>query len=222
MVPYKQPIYQLDDLKKGIFLFRHNRFAGEIKYKNKIKSAHIHDPGRLKELLEKGAEVLFTYSNGKLTYYLKAIKKENEWILIDSSLHSRLAQKIFPYIPALSNLNNVKKEVKIGESRIDFVVDDIPLEVKGVTLVKDGIALFPDAPTKRGTRHVNEIIKNNGILLFLVFRKAFKFAPYFKMDPKFSTALKEAVKKEITIIPAQLSFNGKTIYYEGILPLAEF
>ena len=52
----------------------------------------------------------------------------------------------------------------IGKSRIDFVLDGILLEVKGCSLVKDGVALFPDAPTERGTRHVEEIIKHNGII----------------------------------------------------------
>jgi sugar fermentation stimulation protein A len=218
----KHPIYQLEDLKRGTFLIRHNRFAGEIEHKNKRDSAHIHDPGRLKELLKPGVDVLFTYSNGKLTYYIKAVKKAEEWILIDTSLHSKLAQKVFPFIPELSKVKEIKREVKVGNSRIDFTLDGVPLEVKGVSLVKDDIALFPDAPTKRGTRHVKEIIKNKGIILFLVFRKAKKFGPNFNTDSKFSNALSKAKKKGIPIIPIQLSFDGKTIFYEGKLPLKDF
>ncbi|MHA2278304.1 MAG: DNA/RNA nuclease SfsA, partial [Candidatus Kariarchaeaceae archaeon] len=64
-------------------------------YEGKVESAHIHDPGRLTELLVKGAEILFTLSQGKLKYYIKAVKIENEWILIDSALHSKIARKIF-------------------------------------------------------------------------------------------------------------------------------
>lgn len=68
MEPEKLPIFKIPNLMKGRFLSRPNRFIGEIEYKGQIETAHIHDPGRLKELLVKGAEVLFTYSRGKLKY----------------------------------------------------------------------------------------------------------------------------------------------------------
>lgn len=89
-------------------------------------------------------------------------------------------------------------------------------------MVRDGIALFPDAPTKRGSRHVNEIIDHRGIILFLVFRKSQSFAPNIEMDPKFSERLKEARTKGIRIIPVQISFDGKTIYYERNIQLSHF
>jgi len=207
---------------KGTFISRPNRFVGEIEYKQKIETAHIRDPGRLKELLIKGVDVLFTYSKGKLKYYIKAVRADSEWVLIDSALHSNLAQKSFQYISDFNNIKNVKREVPIGKSRIDFMLDGIPLEVKGCTLVKDGVALFPDAPTERGTRHVEEIIKHNGIILILVLRKAREFAPNWKTDPKFSERLSEARKKSIKIIPIQISFDGRVIYYHNKIPLSDF
>jgi len=218
----KYPIFNMPNLMKGKFLSRPNRFIGEIEYKGQIETAHIHDPGRLKELLIKGAEVLFTYSKGKLKYYIKAVHTRNEWVLIDTSLHSKIAMKVFKFLPDFSNVREIKKEVKIGNSRIDFVLDNVPLEVKGVSLVRDGIALFPDAPTERGARHVREIIEHNGIILLLVLRKAKGFTPNLEMDPKFSNNLSEARKKGIRIIPVQISFDGKTIYYHGRIPLLDF
>jgi len=218
----KVPLFEIPNLQKGVFLTRPNRFVSEIKYNNEIKSAHIHDPGRLTELLIKGSEVLFTDSRGKMDYYVKAVKKGGDWIIIDTAIHSEIALRVFPYLSDTSKAKIIKKEVKIGKSRIDFVLDGEPLEVKGVTLVKEDLALFPDAPTERGTRHVQEIIDNNGMLLFLVFRKASKFKPNFKTDPKFSNKLSEARKKKIRINVVQLSFDGKTIYYEGQIPLTEF
>jgi sugar fermentation stimulation protein A len=222
MVLKKIPIFDLPNLMKGKFFARPNRFVGEIEYKGKNETAHIHDPGRLQELLKKGVDVLFTYSNGKLKYYIKAVQIIDEWILIDTALHSKIAMEIFKYLPELSEVKDIKKEVKVGNSRIDFILDNIPLEVKGVSLVKDGIALFPDAPTKRGARHVREIIEHNGIILLLVVRRAKSFAPNWEMDPKFSSNLSEARRKGIRIIPVQISFDGKTIYYEGIIPLSDF
>ena len=222
MTPDKLPIFSLSNLMKGTFLSRPNRFIGEIEYKGQIETAHIHDPGRLKELLIKGVEVLFTYSKGKLKYYIKAVRTKDEWVLIDTALHSKIAMKVFEFLPEFSDVKEIKKEVKIGNSRIDFVLEDVPLEVKGVSLVKDNIALFPDAPTERGARHVKGIIEHNGIILLLVFRKAKGFTPNWEMDPKFSSNLSEARKKGIRIIPVQISFDGKTIYYHGIIPLSDF
>ncbi len=218
----KVPLFEIPNLRKGVFLTRPNRFVSEIKYNNQVKSAHIHDPGRLTELLTKGKEVLFTDSRGKLDYYVKAVKHENEWILIDTALHSKIALRVFPHTPEIANVSEIRKEVPLGKSRIDFVLDGVPLEVKGVTLVKEDLALFPDAPTERGTRHVQEIIDNNGMLLFLVFRKASKFKPNFETDPTFFNKLSEARKKNIRMFVVQLSFDGKTIYYNGTIPLADF
>jgi len=218
----KHPIFHLENLMKGVFVSRPNRFVGEIQYQGHIETAHIHDPGRLKELLLKGVEILFSYSKGKLKYYIKAVKTGSEWVLIDTALHSKIALKVFKFLPQFLKVKEIKTEVRIGNSRIDFTLDKIPLEVKGVTLVKEGVALFPDAPTERGTRHVKEIIKHNGIILFLVFRSAKCFRPNSEMDPKFSDWLSEARKKGIKIIPVQISFDGKTIYYERTIPLSQF
>jgi sugar fermentation stimulation protein A len=201
----KIPLFEISNLMKGMFISRPNRFIGEIRYKGLVETAHIHDPGRLKELLIEDVEVLFTHSRGKLKYYIKAVKADDEWVLIDTALHS-----------------NIAEEVKIGNSRIDFLLDGVPLEVKGVTLVKDNIALFPDALTERGARHVREIIEHNGIIFFLIFRKAKGFAPNIEMDSKFSKNLSEAKDKGIKIVPVQIEFDGRMIYYCHKIPLLEF
>ncbi|MBD3255336.1 MAG: DNA/RNA nuclease SfsA [Candidatus Lokiarchaeota archaeon] len=215
-------IFKLPNLKKGTFVSRLNRFVGEIKYNNEVEMAHIHDPGRLTELLVKGIEVLFTHSRGKLKYYIKAVRKEDEWVLIDSALHSRIALKVIKLLKDFSGVKKIKKEVPLGNSRIDFFLDKTPLEVKGCTLVKNEIALFPDAPTKRGARHVKEIIAHEGIILFLILRKAKTFAPNWETDPEFSSLLSKAKKQGIKILAVQIRFDGKTIYYEGKVKISNF
>lgn len=222
MTIQKKKIFSLENLQSGMFLSRPNRFVAEIEVNGNIYQAHVHDPGRLKELLVKGAEVLFTKSNGKLPYYIRAVKLGTEWVLIDTAQHSKIARKVFEFIPEFKDITEIKSEVKIGKSRIDFMLDGIPLEVKGVTLVNEGIALFPDAPTDRGTRHVGEIIDHNGIILFLVFRKAKLFGPNTKMDPKFSKKLSEARKKNIKIMAVRISFDGEMLYYMGEMDLIKF
>jgi len=218
----KIPLFSIPNLEKGIFLTRPNRFVSEIEYNGRIETAHVHDPGRLKELLIKGREVLFTDSKGKLKYYLKAVRVEQEWILIDSAQHTHIALKVIELLPEFSHIKEIRREVPLGKSRIDFTLDGVPLEVKGCSLVIDGLALFPDAPTERGTRHVSEIITHKGIILFLIFRKANKFSPNKETDPKFAEKLSEARKKKIQIIPVQISFDGEMLYYHGKIKLKEF
>ncbi|MFX1412709.1 MAG: DNA/RNA nuclease SfsA [Promethearchaeota archaeon] len=222
MNPINIPLFEISNLSKGKFLSRPNRFVAEIEYEKRIELAHVHDPGRLKEILIEGSEILFTRSNGKLKYYIKAVKTEKEWVLIDTGLHSKIAQNIFSLIPKLSDAKEIKKEVPLDNSRIDFMLDGVPLEVKGVTLVKEGIALFPDAPTERGTRHIQEIIRHKGIILFLIFCNALEFNPNWKLDPKFSNKLSEAKAQQIPIITARIGFDGTKLYYKGDIPIGNF
>ncbi len=222
MADLKITLFKLENLRKGKFLSRPNRFVSEIEYNNVVKLAHIHDPGRLKELLIKGSEILFAESKGKLDYYVKAVKAKNEWVIIDTSLHSKIASLVFQYLTEFSKVQDIRREVPLGKSRIDFMINGRYLEVKGVTLVKDGLALFPDAPTERGTRHVREIIKYNGMLLFLIFREASCLKPNYETDPKFFKALSEAKEKNIKIFAIRISFDGETIYYRGNIPLCNF
>lgn len=110
----------------------------------------------------------------------------------------------FYFLTEFSNVTEIRKEVRIGNSRIDFLLDNVPLEVSGVSLVKDGIALFPDAPTECGVKYVNVIIVHDGII-FSVVRKTKSFTPNMEMDPKFSEKLSEARKKHIKIMAVQIS-----------------
>jgi sugar fermentation stimulation protein A len=215
-------LYPITSLKEGTFLDRPNRFVGIIRYQSKVYHAHIHDPGRLTELLVKGRKILFNDSRGKLDYYIRAVKIDEDWILIDTAQHSKIALYLFKYLPEFAHINEIKREVQIGKSRIDFMLDGVPLEVKGVTLVKRDLALFPDAPTERGTRHVKEIIESKGKLLFLIFRNAKYFGPNHETDPKFTQKLSEARSKGIQIITAKISFDGFRLYYEGEMRLFDF
>ena len=216
------PLFTIPNLKEGTFLDRPNRFVGIIKYQSEVYQAHVHDPGRLTELLVKGRKVLFNDSRGKLDYYIRAVQIDQEWVLIDTAQHSKIALYLFKNLPEFSHINEKKNEVPIRKSRIDFLLDGVPLEVKGVTLVKKDLALFPDALTERGTRHVKEIIECKGKILFLVFRNAKYFGPNQETDPKFTQKLSEARSKGIQIITAKISFDGFRLYYEGKMPLFDF
>ncbi|MHA1110704.1 MAG: DNA/RNA nuclease SfsA [Promethearchaeota archaeon] len=216
-------LFSIPNLLKSTFIDRPNRFIANIRYNGEITQAHIHDPGRLNELLLPNSELLMVKGTAKLPWYVKAVLSNNIWVLIDSALHNRISRAVFPLIEEFKNVKEIKSEVPLGKSRIDFMMDGVPLEVKGVSLIKeDGKAYFPDAPTERGTRHVKEIIEHQGMLLFLIFHKAKSFAPNAEMDPKFTEVLSKARKKNIPIICAQIHFDGETVYYDGKVLLADF
>ncbi|MBD3353858.1 MAG: DNA/RNA nuclease SfsA [Candidatus Lokiarchaeota archaeon] len=215
-------LFEIPDLVESSFLNRPNRFVAEIKYEGRHSIAHIHDPGRLRELLIPDARLLMAKGTGKLPWYIKAVYHSNEWILIDSALQRNIATKLFTIMDEFKDFQEIRAEIPLGNSRIDFMLDEVPLECKGVSLVKEDVALFPDAPTKRGTRHVEEILKYNGMILFIIFRSSTSFAPNIRMDPEFSEKLKEARNNNVPIICAQIKFDGKNVYYTGRVPLGEF
>ncbi len=210
----------LGTLMPGVFLFRENRFTAAVKVSGKIFKAHIADTGRLKELLLKGSPVVLAPNpKGKLDFKLVGIKSENEWVLINTSLHSTIAEKLIKLGVLGFKPQKIKREVKVGNSRFDFLVDNnVIVEVKGCNLVVDDTCLFPDAPTERGKRHVEELVelKEKGFkpyLLFLLLRRCLKFSPNYETDPKFSESFKKAVCKGLTVVTASLSFDGEKVFY---------
>lgn len=212
-------LFTLPNLEKATFISRPNRFIAEIEYNGTKTQAHIHDPGRLKELLVPQANLMIKRNKGKLPWYVEAVQNDKEWVLIDSALQPRIAKALFPLMEEFKEAKIIKSEVFLGKSRIDFMINGIPLECKGVSLVKERIALFPDAPTERGARHIEEIIKYNGILLFIIFKTASYFTPNFEMDPIFSRNLLIAIQKNVKIICVQIHFDGINVFYKGKVPI---
>lgn len=208
-------ILKINDTEKGIFIERPNRYLAKIEINNVVEDVHVHDPGRLKELLYPGNVVLIKRednTNRKTKYDLIAAKKENEIVLVNSKYHRYIAEKILK-----NKYDNIKAEVKYRNSRIDFLAEDkIWIEIKGCTLSKNNVALFPDAPTKRGLKHLNELIelKEKGYeahIYFLIFAKALYFSPNYETDPNFSNKLYEAVDKGVKVFPLLFSFKNNTI-----------
>ena len=222
---------------EGIFIERINKFLGKVKISDKEEFVHIHDPGRLKELLYKGNRVLIkdeNKPNRKTKFDLIAAFKNDHWVLVHSNYHRKIAENIIKnkIIGELSRFNKIEAEKKFNTSRIDFLLTDsknqkkLWLEVKGCTLSENGIALFPDAPTKRGTKHLLELLNisksdDYAGLLILVFRKDSEcFMPNEKTDPEFSKAFYTLIKnKNIFIFPVQLTYDGNYVKFKKILPL---
>lgn len=195
---------------KGIFLDRPNRFIANVLIDGKNTVCHVKNTGRCKELLIKGVTVYLTESdnlNRKTQYDLIAVEKGDRLINIDSQI---VNSTLIEYLPKMfDGITLIKPECKYGNSRFDVYVetekDKIFVECKGVTLENNGIVLFPDAPTERGTKHINELIKavSEGYKAYLIFvvqtDNVKYFTPNKETDLNFADALKEAKEKGVNI-----------------------
>ena len=213
------------DYVKGIFKNRPNRFIAEVEVEGNIESAHVPNTGRCKELLVEDAVVWLEPSdnpNRKTKFSLRFV--ENKGVLV--SLYSQQANSIVydaivdGKIKELYGYDYHKREKTVDNSRIDiylakkeddccgmtFLEDSCYVEVKGVTLIIDGEARFPDAPTERGAKHLKELIKlkkegNRCVVFFLIQHPAGNcFRPNWENDPNFSKTLNEAYDAGVEIL----------------------
>jgi len=229
-------IFEIQGDAEGTFIERINRFLAQVKIGNSIHYAHIHDPGRLSELLYKGNRIMlkrYPHKGRKTEWEVIAARYKDRWIFTNSKFHRALSERILrdENISPLGKIEELKAEVKIGNSRIDYLLikngKRIWVEVKGCTLEKDGVALFPDAPTERGRRHIEELhtlIKKGDYasLLILVFHKNVRcFSPNRQMDERFAEAYDEARKDGLLVYPVKLEYDGKHISFLGLIPLCE-
>jgi sugar fermentation stimulation protein A len=198
---------EFGELIPGEFIWRDNRFKAAVRVGGKLTHAHIANSGRLSGLLIHGSRVWLSDAgneNRVTSYDLMLVEKENTYVSIDARLPNVLVfealrdekLKGFDY-------STIQKEVRMGKSRIDFRLSENDkscwIETKSVTLMKNGAAMFPDAPTQRGRKHliglsrtVNE--KTRAAVFFVVQRPDVEyFSPNHTVDPKFAESLIEAV-----------------------------
>lgn len=228
---------KIENIINGVFVERPNRFLVHFKLNSTdetIEMAHLRDPGRLKELLTPNVKLLLrkaTNPNRKTGYDVIAVHHNNRWILINSGFHSDLAAEVIEsdLLVDINDYSIERREFTYGNSRIDFLLKSdtaapMLLEVKGCTLVEDGIAKFPDAPTLRGKKHLDELSNStkNGYeaaVLFLIIRDdAEEFTPNTPMDPDFAAALKNADENGVKII----AFSFQNIYKNNILEIRPY
>ena len=205
-------IIQYDNTVPAIFVRRVNRFVAEVMIDGDIEKVHVKNTGRLKELLMPKAKVILQRAadpNRKTAYDLISVYKPGlKWVNIDSLAPNELMKQ---YIMSL-DYDVVKPEYTFGDSRFDFYMErrgeKYLTEVKGCTLAADtrrGIGLFPDAPTERGVKHLDElaaaakegyhcqiafVIQMNGI--HMVF-------PNNDTQPEFGQALTRAAKAGVQV-----------------------
>ncbi|MHC1720156.1 MAG: DNA/RNA nuclease SfsA [Clostridiaceae bacterium] len=201
---------------KAKFICRPNRFQAFVDINGVETSVHVPNTGRCREILLPGTQVVLregNNSNRKTKYDLIAGYKRGKIINIDSQIPNRVVEEALKEgaIGNLRRYTRIEREKTFGNSRFDFKLQDeneniYYLEVKGVTLEEDGVAMFPDAPTERGRKHLKELIdvkrtsKGAGVLFLIQMEEAECFKPHDDRDGLFGQALREACKNGVEIM----------------------
>ena len=228
----------MNNYVEGVFKNRPNRFIAEVLINNELVKAHVPNTGRCKELLVPDAKVFLLPSNNpkrKTKFSLHFVL--NKGVLV--SLFSQQANEIVfdsikqGIVRELQGYNVLEREKTIDNSRIDIylgkskdgnILEDCYVEVKGVTLIKDGLAQFPDAPTERGRKHLNELIElkkrgHRAVVFFLIQHpKGDKFRPNWENDPDFAKILNKAYSSgvEILVYKCKNSLDGITMVKKSL------
>lgn len=202
------------------FISRPNRFVAQVLLNGEEVSVHVKNTGRCRELLVPDSVVYledFSYRQGKrkLLYDLIAVRKGNLLINMDSQAPNKVAKDALENgsikLPGMSELTIIRSEKIYGDSRFDFYIEDKNgekgfVEVKGVTLENKGVASFPDAPTERGVKHLNELVSamENGYhsyVLFVIQMSGMKlFTPNNATHKVFGDALRNAAANGVHIL----------------------
>ena len=192
--------------------------------------------GRCRELLIPSATVYLERSDAterKTKYDLIAVEKETDqgtlFINMDSQIPNGVVYEWLSAGNLFSEKAKIRREVFFGDSRFDLFVQEGEkksfIEVKGVTLERDGIAMFPDAPTKRGCKHIHELIRaaKEGFDAYLIFVIQMKgvsaFVPNGETDPDFAAALLEAKQSGVKILAYDCLVEPQSIILDGAVPI---
>ena len=216
-----------DHTVEGTFWSRPNRFIGEVEVDGQIEQCHIKNTGRCKELLVPGTTVYVNHSNKpeRVTKYeLVAVWKDKRLINIDSQAPNKAFMEYLQSGKYMNHITHIKPEAKHGSSRFDFYVEAnqaamtghgtekqkdekrrVFIEVKGVTLESDGVALFPDAPTQRGVKHLHELAQcvcsgyEAHVVFVIKMHNVRHFSPNIAIHPAFGAALSAAVEAGVKV-----------------------
>ncbi|EQB69171.1 MAG: sugar fermentation stimulation protein SfsA [Cuniculiplasma sp. C_DKE] len=220
-IEYGHRVMKIDsELTEATVIERKNRFLVEVESSGRTLNVHLHDPGRLKELIFPGSKVNIRKSKGeKTSFSITSVIHNGEEILIDTRFHNRIAEIFIN--------GSFRREVTHGDSRYDFGIEDGYVEVKGCSMQLGEYVIFPDAPTSRGAKHIRNLTKmrNEGMdtnLIFLLFRRNTKyFYPNIATDPIFAEAFFKAVSSGVGMIFPRFSMKGDSIFFDGMNTIGE-
>lgn len=197
------------NIEKAKFISRPNRFIAKVEIDGQEVTVHVKNTGRCKELLLPGCTVYLEKSdnpNRKTLYDLVAVEAEVGLVNIDSQAPNVVVKEWLAH----KDYDVVIPEYKYGNSRIDFYMErgdqKFLMEVKGCTLIKDGIGYFPDAPTERGVKHLRELTAavEKGYKAMIAFviqvEGVSEVRPNIETHPEFGLALNEAKAAGVEVL----------------------
>ncbi len=201
------------NIVKGTFLERPNRFVAFVEIEGSREKVHVKNTGRCAELLIPGTAVYLEKSDNpdrSTAYDLVAVEKNGRMINIDSQAPNRAVEEWLYTKQLFPDLHFVRPETKYGNSRFDFYIEaggkKIFMEVKGVTLEQDNVVKFPDAPSERAVKHVEELVlaKREGYDVYVLFVVQMEGVAYFtpntQTHPAFADALLWAAGEGVSLL----------------------
>lgn len=221
-----------DNIVSGKFISRPNRFIAIVEIDGAEHTCHVKNTGRCRELLVPGASVFLEEAsnpNRKTKYDLISVYKNRNLINIDSQAPNRVFNEWLNEKNLFNKIKLIKPETKYGNSRFDFYIEadgkKIFVETKGVTLEENGIAMFPDAPTERGRKHLNELsdsVKNgyDAYVAFIIQMSGVKlFKPNIKTDLNIADDLKKASESGVKIIALDCMVTENSLKINDYIPV---
>ena len=221
-----------ENTKRAVFLDRPNRFIAHVDLNGQTETVHVKNTGRCKELLIPGTEVILEESVNparKTKYDLICVNKSGRWINMDSQVPNRAAAEWIRAGRLFPEEVTLKTEKVYGNSRFDIYVESpcrkAFIEVKGVTLEENDIARFPDAPTQRGVKHVEELIRcqedgYEAYLLFVIQMKGIReFEPNWSTHPQFGEVLQKAQNAGVHLLAYDCLIREDYIEIQDPVPI---
>ena len=213
-----------ENVIRAKFTERPNRFIAIAELDGERVVCHVKNTGRCRELLLPGATVVLNKpygKNRKTEYDLVAVYKGEMLINMDSGAPNAVVGEWLGSADPFGKLTLIRPECKYKNSRFDFYLESgdrkIFVEVKGVTLEEDGVVMFPDAPTERGVKHINELVEATrdgyeACIVFVIQMKECKyFTPNEKTHPAFAEALKHASENGVTVKAVRCNVTEDTL-----------
>ncbi|MGY5861833.1 MAG: DNA/RNA nuclease SfsA [Candidatus Thorarchaeota archaeon] len=221
---------------EGRLIERPNRFLGVVDINGVHVNAFIPNPGRMYELMVPGKRVYLTHASGskrKTRYNLIGVEHAGVLVSIDSNLPNRFMKRLLHEhkLEMFSGYETIVPEPRYYNGRFDFKLEGQSgttlIEVKSCTLVEDGRAIFPDAPTKRGARHMRHLaraliekIANKTAVVFIIQRPDVEvFSPNDPTDPEFANALRSAVLKGVDVYALRTEIVDWDLQLLGQIPV---
>lgn len=223
---------QYSDIHKAVFLERPNRFIAHCTVDGMLETVHVKNTGRCRELLVPGATVYLEKSsnpNRKTAYDLVTVETPFGLVNMDAAAPNQVAGELLRAGAILSSPTLVRPEVRFGASRLDFYAENdqqrLFVEVKGVTLRQGAWAVFPDAPTVRGAKHMGELVQAVAqgyramALLIVQMGGCTAFRPNRETDPAFCRALRDARAAGVEVRAVDCRVTPNTVTANRELPV---